>query len=304
MNAKYQVRKVRRDGVAQRYWVAPTREHDDAVTAVMSGDLASAESREAQELARKLLQNPSVQESLYRSLVRQYEATNLFDVQPMLFLRHCLSRGYPEAESLLVRLATEPSEWYIRASAIYTIVKSMEPFVPRLIREVLDKAPNEDTARYAIAELASSLHVTMEHLIRKKITPTREAVLDALETLGLAMQGKWFSPEDDIDSLLVPLNYKRSEFEKAVQGQIPARVEETLIDGLVSLLSPETLVTDKFEKVLDVIKKWGSEYALSKLRSYLRGAISLLRGVLSQQRRQMVIDAINEIEQRLKRKSG
>jgi len=296
MSGKYQVRKLRQDGVAQRYWVAPSREHDDAVTAVMGGDLATAQSREAQELARQLLQNPSVQESLYRSLVRQYETTNLFDAQSMLFLHDYLSRGYPEAESLLVRLATEPSEWYIRASAIYTIAKSMEPFVPRLIREVLDKAPNEDTARYAIAELAASLHVTMEHLIRKKITPTRESVLDTLETLGLALQGKWFEPKDEISSILAALDYFRFDFEKAAQGQIPARVEETLIDGLVSILSLGSLPNSEFEKALNVVKNWKSAYSLSKLRS-------LLSDALPQQRRMMVSNAMQEIEQRLKRKS-
>jgi len=297
MSVKYQVRKVRQDGVTQRYWVNPSREHDDAVTAAIGGDLATAESRKEQELARKLLQNPSVQESVYRSLVQRYETTKLIDAQPMLFLRDYLSRGYPEAETLLVRLATEPSEWYIRASAIYTIAKSMEPFVPRLIREVLDKAPNEDTARYAIAELAASLHVTMEHLIRKKITPTRDAVLDTLETLGLALQGKWFEPKDEIGSILAALDYFRFDFEKAAQGQIPARVEETLIDGLVSSLALRTISDHDFERILNVIKEWGSEYALSKLRS-------LLSDSLPQQRRMMVSNAIQEIERRLKRKSG
>jgi len=297
MSGKYQVRKVRRDGVAQRYWVAPTREHDDAVTAVMGGDLAMAESRKAQELARQLLQVPSVQESLYRSLVRKYETTKLFDAQSMLFLHDYLSRGYPEAESLLVRLATEPSEWYIRASAIYTIAKSMEPFVPRLIREVLDKAPNEDTARYAIAELAASLHVTMEHLIRKKITPTRDAVLDTLETLGLALQGKWFEPKDEIGSILAALDYFRFDFEKAAQGQIPARVEEQVIDGLVSILSSGNLPDDEFEKAMEIVRNWKSAYSLPKLRS-------LLNEALPPQRRAMVVDAIHDIEQRLKRKSG
>jgi len=297
MSVKYQVRKVRRDGVSQRYWVVSTREHDSAVTAVISGDLATAQSREAQELARKLLQNPSVQESLYRSLVRQYETTKLFDAQSMLFLHDYLSRGYPEAEALLVRLATEPSEWYIRASAIYTIAKSMEPFVPRLIREVLDKAPNEDTARYAIAELAASLHVTMEHLIRKKITPTRESVLDTLETLGLALQGKWFEPKDEIGSILAALDYFRFDFEKAAQGQIPARVEEQVIDGLVSILSSGNLPDDEFEKAMEIVRNWKSAYSLPKLRS-------LLNDALPPQRRAMVVDAIHDIEQRLKRKSG
>ena len=297
MNAKYQVRKVRRDGVSQRYWVVPTREHDDAITVVISGDLATAESRNEQELARKLLQNPSVQESLYRSLVRKYETTKLFDAQSMLFLHDYLSRGYPEAESLLLRLATEPSEWYIRASAIYTIAKSMEPFVPRLIREVLDKAPNEDTARYAIAELAASLHVTMEHLIRKKITPTRESVLDTLETLGLALQGEWFEPKDEIGSILAALDYFRFDFEKAAQGQIPARVEEQVIDGLVSILSSGNLPDDEFEKAMEIVRNWKSAYSLPKLRS-------LLNEALPPQRRAMVVDAIHDIEQRLKRKSG
>jgi hypothetical protein len=297
MSVKYQVRKVRQDGVTQRYWVNPSREHDDAVTAAIGGDLATAESRKEQELARKLLQNPSVQESVYRSLVQRYETTKLIDAQPMLFLRDYLSRGYPEAETLLVRLATEPSEWYIRASAIYTIAKSMEPFVPRLIREVADKATDEWTARTAIVDLAASLHVTMEHLIRKKITPTRDAVLDTLETLGLALQGKWFEPKDEIGSILAALDYFRFDFEKAAQGQIPARVEETLIDGLVSSLALRTISDHDFERILNVIKEWGSEYALSKLRS-------LLSDSLPQQRRMMVSNAIQEIERRLKRKSG
>ncbi len=288
---------MRRDGVTQRYWVNPSREHDDAVLAVMRDRLATAESHREQELARKLLQNPSVQESLYRSILRQYEKTIPTDLGPMLFLHHYLSRGYPEAESLLVRLATEPSEWYVRHAAIYTIAKSLEPFAPRLIREVLDKAPDEWTVRYAIVELAASLHTTMENLIRKKITPTGEAVLDALETLGLAMQGKWFEPKDEIDSILAALDYFRFDFEKAAGGQIPARVERQVIDGLVSVLSSGNLSDDQFEKALDVVRNWRAAYSLDKLRS-------LLSDALPPQRRAIVVDAIHDIEQRLKRKSG
>jgi len=305
MSGKYQVRKVRRDGVAQRYWVAPTREHDDAVIAVMSDRLATAESREAQELARKLLQNPSVQELLYRSLVRQYEETKSSDDGPMSFLQHYLSRGHPGAEALLVRLATEPSNWHLQYAAVITIAKSMNPRAPRLFREIADKATDEWTARSAIFNLAINLKVTMENLIGKGITPTREEILDALETLGLAMQGKWFEPKPkgEINPILAALNYKRFDFEKATQGQIPTRIEETLIDGLMSILLTEDLPTEAFDRTLDVIKEWGSEYALSKLRSYLRGAISLLRDAISQQRRRMVLDAIQEIEHQLKRES-
>ena len=296
MSVMYQVRKVRRDGVSQRYWVNPSREHDDAVTAVMGSDLAKAESHKKQELARELMQVPSVQESLYRSLVRKYEETKSSDLKPMLFLQRYLSRGYPEAESLLMRLATEPSSWNVRSVAIQTIVASMNLRAPRLIREVLDKAPDEWTARFAIDQLASYLIFTMQNLFNKGITPTRESVLDALETLGLALQGKWGRLEGEITFILYALSYERSKFERAVQGQIPARVEETLIDGLMSVLALRTVSDHDFERALDVVKEWGSAYALRKLRS-------LLSDALPQQRRAMVINAINEIEHQLKRKS-
>ena len=297
MSVRYQVRKVRRDGVAQRYWVVPTREHDDAVIAVVSGDLATAESRKEQELARQLLQSPSVQELLYRSLVRQYEETKSSDLEPMSFLQHYLSRGYPEAESLLVRLATEPSNRNARAAAITTIATSMNPCVPRLIREVADKTTDEWAARFAIIGLANYLTNTMQNLIIQKVTPGRETILDALETLGLAMQGEWFRPEGEIDFILPALNYNRSEFEKAAQGQIPARVEEQVIDGLVSILSSGNLPDDEFEKAMEIVRNWKSAYSLPKLRS-------LLNDALPPQRRAMVVDAIHDIEQRLKRKSG
>ena len=298
MSVKYCVWKVRRDGVSQRYRVAPSREHDSAVVGVVSGDLATAESHKEQELARKLLQNPSVQELLYRSLVRQYEETGSSDSEPMLFLQHYLSRGHSEAEALLVRLATEPSNGNIRVVAIETIATSMDSRAPRLIREIADKAPDELTVSDAIAELAAYLDNTMENLISEGITPAREAILDALETLGLAMQGKWFEPtENEITNILVALNYKRSEFEQAAHGQIPDSIEKTLVDGLVSALSIESLSAKAFAQTLDVIKEWGSEYALRKLRSYLRGN-------LPQWGRGIVIDAMNEIEHQLKRKSG
>jgi len=297
MGVKYQVRKVRRDGVSQRYWIAPTREHDDAVTSVISGDLATAESHKEQELARQLLQNPSVQESLYRSLVRHYEETNSTDTKLMSFLQHYLLRGYPEAEALLVRLATEPSSWHIRDAAIYTITTSKDPRAPRLIREVADKATDEWTARTAIVDLAGDLHITMENLVRKKITPTRDAVLDTLETLGLALQGKWFEPKDEIGSILAALDYFRFDFEKAAQGQIPARVEDQVIDGLVSILSSGNLPDDEFEKAMEIVRNWKSAYSLPKLRS-------LLNEALPPQRRAMVVDAIHDIEQRLKRNSS
>jgi len=292
MSVRYQVRKVRRDGVSQRYWVNPSRDHDDAVTAVMGGDLATAESRKKQRLAQQLLQQPSVQDSVYRSLVRQYEETKSFDSKPMLFLRSYLSGGYRGAESLLVRLATEPSSWHIRAAAIHTMATPMEPRVPRLIREVLDKTTDEWTARYAIDQLISYLNITMQNFVMKKLMPTREAILDALETLGLALQGKWFEPKSEINSLLPVLSYSRSEFERAVQGQIPARVEETLIDGLVSSLALRTISEHDFGRILNVVKEWGSEYALDKLRSLWN---SLDRKGL----RDMVFDAVAEIKHRL-----
>jgi len=297
MSGKYQVRKVRRDGVSQRYWVNPSRDHDDAVTAVMIGDLASADSRNEQELARQLLQNPSVQESLYRSLVRQYEKTMSNELGPVWSLQNYLAHGYPEAESLLVRLATEPSDWNVRFAAIYTIATSDDPFAPRLLREITDKATDDRTAGVAIDYLAHYLEDAMENLLSEGVTPAREAVLDALETLGIALQGKWFRPEGEIGFILTALKYKRSEFEQAAQGQIPVHIEETLIDGLVSVLASRDLPDEIFEKTLNVVKEWGSEYALRKLRS-------LLSDALPQQRRVMVSNAINEIEQRLKRKSG
>jgi hypothetical protein len=97
-------------------------------------------------------------------------------------------------------------------------------------------------------------------------------------------------------ALPISLNYMGFDFEMAAQGHIPTRIEETLIDGLVSILLTEDLSTEAFDRTLDVIKEWGSEYALSKLRP-------LLSGSLPPQRRAMVVDAIHDIEQRLKRKS-
>jgi hypothetical protein len=295
MGGKYQVRKVRRDGVSQRYWVAPTSEHEDAVIAVMGGDLATAKSRKEQELARELLQVPSVQESLYRSLVRLCEENV---VNPMLFLQHYLARGYPEAEALLLRLATEPLDRGVRSAAVRAITTSYAPRAPRLIREVLDKAPDEWTARVAIDDLASALEITMYRLTTKGIMPSREAVLDALETLGDAMQGKWFNLQGGVIPLLNALNYSRSDFERAAHGEIPAPVEEKVIDGLMSVLTlPRVRTYDEFKYTLDVLKRWESAYSLPKLRS-------LLNGSLPQQYREMIIIAINEIEQRLTRKSG
>jgi len=225
-----------------------------------------------------------------------YEETKSFDSKPMLFLRHYLSRGYPEVEKLLVRLATEPSEGNVRTAAIHTIATSTNPRVSRLLREIADKATDELSATYAIMQLADHLQDTMENLIGEGITPTRDEVLDALETLGLAMQGKWFSPEGEISSILPALKYKRSEFEQAAQGQIPARVEQQVIEGLISILSSVSVFDDAFEEALNVIKEWGSEYALSKLRS-------LLSGSLPQQWRVMVSNAINEIEHQPKRET-
>jgi len=292
MSVRYQVRKVRRDGVTQRYWLNPLREHDDAVTAVMGGDLALADSRKERRLARQLLQAPSVQESVYRSLVRKYEETKSSDAGPMLFLRSYLTDGSPEVESLLVRLATEPSDRNVRFAAIYTMAPPLKPRVPRLLREVLDKTTDEWTARTAIEQLASYLNITMQNFFRNKLIPARDTILDALETLGLALQGKWFEPKGEIGSTLLALSYGRSEFDQAAQGQIPARVEKQVIDGLVSSLALRTISDHDFGRILNVVKEWGSEYALDKLRS-------LWDGLDRKGRRDMVFDAVAEIKHRL-----
>jgi len=57
------------------------------------------------------------------------------------------------------------------------------------------------------------------------------------------------------------------------------------------------LPDDEFEKAMEIVRNWKSAYSLPKLRS-------LLNEALPPQRRAMVVDAIHDIEQRLKRNSS
>ncbi len=141
MSGKYQVRKVRRDGVTQRYWVAPSREHVKSVETIVVNQLLHAlETGQPPEIS------PASNDALFRAYANALERKLGFlsDIEAeglLIDIAPYLSRNLPEAQRLIVRLATEASHRILRRLAMEMCSYSTYE-VPSLLGEIAMQSPD------------------------------------------------------------------------------------------------------------------------------------------------------------------
>ena len=152
MSGRYQVRKVRRDGVAQRYWVAPTREYGKAIESIVVKQLQHAlETRQPPEIS------PASNDGLFRAyanaLERKLELQGDAEANQLLIhLEPYLARNLPEAQRLIVRLATEVSHRKLRRIAMNMCEHSVYE-APSLLGEIAIQSPDNWGMNMALKNL-------------------------------------------------------------------------------------------------------------------------------------------------------
>jgi len=141
MSVKYQVWKLRRDGVTQRYWVAPTSEHVKSVESIVVKQLQHAlETGQPPEIS------PASNDGLFHAYANalQRKLGFLSDIEAeglLIDIAPYLSRNLPEAQRLVVRLATEVPHRLLRRIAMemcsYSIYEA-----PSLLGEIAMQSPD------------------------------------------------------------------------------------------------------------------------------------------------------------------
>jgi len=152
MSGKYQVRKVRRDGVSQRYWIAPTREHGNSVESIVVKQL-----QHALETGQPLEISPASNDGLFHAYANalQRKLGFLSDIEAEQLLIHLapyLSRNLPEAQRLIVRLATEAPHRRLRRIAMNMCAHSMYD-APSLLGEIAMQSPDDWGVTMALRDL-------------------------------------------------------------------------------------------------------------------------------------------------------
>ena len=163
MSVKYQVRKVRRDGVTQRYWVAPTSEHVKSVESIVVKQLQHAlETGQPPEIS------PASNDGLFHAYVTalQRKLGFLSDIEAEQLLIHLapyLSRNLPEAQRLIVRLATEAPHRRLRRIAMDMCAHSMYD-APSLLGEIAMQSPDNWGVTMALAKLREHIYYGLRSL--------------------------------------------------------------------------------------------------------------------------------------------
>ena len=244
MSVKYQVRKVRRDGVSQRYWVAPTSEYDKSVESIVVKQLQHAlETRQPPEIS------PASNEGLFHAyanaLQRKLELqedtlSNQF--QLLTHLEPYLAVNLPEAQRLVVRLATEAPRRTLRSIAMEMCKRSVYE-TPSLLGEIAIQSPDRWGVDKALTNLREYIDNGLRYLFstlfqvrnanvdkakfRRSLAKGIDVLLDGLN----GFDGKWQIPEltlsksvtwmrDNIGDILeLPLTQKvRRKMERTMQA--------------------------------------------------------------------------------------
>jgi hypothetical protein len=242
MSGKYQVRKVRRDGVSQRYWIAPTREYDKSVESIVVKQLQHAlETGQPPEIS------PASNDGLFHAYVgalqRKLELQG--DAEAYQLLTHLepyLALNLPEAQRLIIRLATEAPHRKLRSIAMEMCKRSVYE-TPSLLAEIAMRSPDRWDAVKALTNLREyiddGLRYLFSTLFQVRNTKTDEAKFKRSLAKGIdvlldglnGFDGKWQIPEltlsksvvwmrDNIGDILeLPLTQKvRRKMERTMQA--------------------------------------------------------------------------------------
>jgi len=152
VSVKYQVRKVRRDGVTQRYWVAPTREYGKSVESIVVKQLQHAlETGQPSEISPA--SNDGLFHAYVNALQRRLELHGDAEANKLLiYLSPYLNLNLSEAQRLIVRLATEAPHRKLREIAMnmcgYSVYEA-----PSLLGEIAVHSPDEWGVNMALKNL-------------------------------------------------------------------------------------------------------------------------------------------------------
>ena len=168
MSVKYQVRKVRRDGVSQRYWVAPTSEHVKSVESIVVKQL-----QHALETGQRPEISPASNDGLFRAYVNALERKlelqgNNEANQLLTHLEPYLSRNLPEAQRLIVRLAIEASHRKLREIAMKVCGYSVYE-APSMLGEIAVHSPDVWGVSMALAKLREYIYYGLRFLFDSQI---------------------------------------------------------------------------------------------------------------------------------------
>ena len=163
MSVKYRVWKVRRDGVSQRYRVAPTREHGKAIESVVVKQL-----QHALETGQRPEISPASNDGLFRAYVNALERKLELqgDAEAYQLLTHLqpyLARNLPEAHRLIVRLATEASQRKLRGIAMEVCKRSVYE-TPSLLGEIAMRSPDRWDIDMALRNLREYIDNGLRYL--------------------------------------------------------------------------------------------------------------------------------------------
>jgi hypothetical protein len=152
MSVKYQVRKVRRDGVTQRYWIAPTRDHIRSVESLVVKQI-----QHALETGQPPQISPADNDGLFHAyanaLLRKLEFLSDIEAEQLLIdLATYVARDLPEAQRLIVRLATEAPHRRLRRIAMEMCVHSKYE-APSLLGEIAMQSPDSWGVTMALRNL-------------------------------------------------------------------------------------------------------------------------------------------------------
>ena len=165
MSGKHQVRKVRRDGVAQRYWVAPTSEYGKAVESIVVKQL-----QHALETGQRPEISPASNDELFRVYVNALERklelqgeTVADQFQLLTHLEPYLALNLPEAQRLIVRLATEAPQRKLRRIAMEMCTRSVYE-TPSLLGEIAMRSPDRWDIDMALRNLREYIYNGLRYL--------------------------------------------------------------------------------------------------------------------------------------------
>jgi len=242
MSVKYRVWKVRRDGVSQRYRVAPTREYGKSVESIVVKQLQHAlETGQPPEIS------PASNDGLFRvyvnALERKLELQGDAEAYQLLTpLEPYLARNLPEAHRLIVRLATEAPHRTLRSIAMEVCKRSVYE-TPSLLSEIAIQSPDRWGVDKALRNLREYIDNGLRYLFdtllqgrklnvdkskfERSLVKGIDVLLDGLN----GFDGKWQIPEltlsgsvvwmrDNIGDILeLPLTQKvRRKMERTMQA--------------------------------------------------------------------------------------
>jgi hypothetical protein len=282
-HGKLQVRKIRRDGVTQRYWVRPDPHYDRAIMSWARQMFTIQSWKQQQNLQQagitdeqidRLLQSPTFTNAIMRFIDREIhkEGNKLRNMVYDFFmsLRPLIKRGISGAGQFLVKLATECTNKDVRKDAMHAICMSGAEEAPRLLRQVIDNSPDEWGRRNAMHYISNIITDLMESAPINYIQ-LQEGFREALDILADAMLERWFPYETMFDYAwlsrsLKALTTDEQYFDEHTRGSIPDALKRKLLDGMAHLMSLPNLDIDIFDRCWSILRIWMSGYALQKLR--------------------------------------